>query len=136
MIRKYSELKSLATFEERYDYLRLKGRVGLSTFGFERYLNQRFYTSREWLSIRNEVIVRDEACDLGISGYEINFRILIHHMNSISVEDFEKGNSSILDPQFLISTTSVTHLAIHFGDKGKIPQLPILRRRGDTIPWR
>jgi len=135
MARTYSELRSLKSFEDRYEYLRLKGKVGLTTFGFERYLNQRFYTSIQWRSVRDFVIVRDEACDLGMPGYEISSRILIHHMNPVSIEDFENGNSSILDPEFLISTMNRTHLAIHFGDKSKIPQIPKSRRSGDTSPW-
>jgi hypothetical protein len=134
-IRTYLELKSLKTFEERYGYLRLRGRIGITTFGFERYLNQRFYTSREWLGIRRQVILRDSACDLGIPGYEISSKIIIHHMNPISLEDFKEGNSSILDIEFLISTTIRTHQAIHFGDKSNLPQLPVIRRRGDTSPW-
>jgi hypothetical protein len=135
-IRTFTELHRLKSFDERYEYLRLKGIVGESTFGFDRYLNQMLYTSRRWLKVRDNVIIRDEGCDLGIIDYEIKGTIIVHHMNPISIEDIEKENSKILDPEFLICTSSNTHLAIHYGDKSLLPKLPIIRYSGDTSPWR
>ncbi len=135
-IRSYRELRRLSTFEERFKYLSLKGIVGESTFGFDRFLNQNFYRSTEWRSVRHLVIIRDNACDLGIIGYEIEFQILIHHMNPISIEDIESGNQDIFDPEFLICTTYNTHRAIHFGDDSLLPKPPIVRRPNDTTLWR
>jgi len=134
--RTYRELRRLLTFEERFKYLNLKGHVGESTFGFDRYLNQNLYRSREWKQIRYKVIERDQACDLGILGYEIETQILIHHMNPINIEDIEAGNEDIFDPEFLICTTYNTHRAIHFGDESLLPKLPIVRRPNDTTLWR
>lgn len=135
-IRSYRELRRLLTFEERFNYLKLKGNVGESTFGFDRYLNQVLYTSREWKRTRYIIIKRDQACDLGITGYEIEFQILIHHMNPITIEDIESGNQDIFDPEFLICTTYNTHRAIHFGDESLLPKPPIVRRPNDTTLWR
>ena len=135
-IRTYRELRRLLTFEERFKYLSLKGHVGESTFGFDRYLNQNLYRSREWKHTRYKVIERDQACDLGIAGYEIEAQILIHHMNPISIEDIEAGNEDIFDPEFLICTTYNTHRAIHFGDESLLLKPPVVRRPNDTIPWR
>lgn len=135
MIRKYSELSHLETFNERYRYLALKGRVGQSTFGFDRHVNQMFYSSREWRDLRHRVIARDNGCDLGIDGYEIHDRIYIHHMNPIDVEDIVEGDSSILDPQYLITTTHKTHNAIHYGDERQLPRPLVPRRSGDTKLW-
>lgn len=135
MIRKYSELSHLETFNERYRYLALKGRVGQSTFGFDRHVNQMFYSSREWRDLRHHVIARDNGCDLGIDGYEIHDRIYIHHMNPIDVEDIVEGDSSILDPQYLITTTHKTHNAIHYGDERQLPRPLVPRRSGDTKLW-
>lgn len=134
-IRKYSELRKFHTIKERFDYLVLRGEVGKATFGFDRHINQKFYTSREWRQIRNTVIVRDNGCDLGIDGYEIHDRIYIHHMNPMTVEHIENGDSSILDPEFLITTTHLTHNAIHFGDEKLLPRPLIERRNGDTKLW-
>lgn len=134
-IRSYSELRRLNTFEERYDYLQLRGEVGKSTFGFDRYMNQRFYTSREWKQIRNQVIARDEGMDLGVDGYEIYDRIVIHHMNPMTVNDIAHGEDSILDPRYLITTTHRTHNAIHYGDRSLLPQPLVERHRGDTRLW-
>lgn len=134
-IRSYSELRRLDTFEERYDYLQLRGEVGKSTFGFDRYMNQRFYTSREWKQIRNQVIARDEGMDLGVDGYEIYDRIVIHHMNPMTVNDIAHGEDSILDPRYLITTTHRTHNAIHYGDRSLLPQPLVERHRGDTRLW-
>lgn len=134
-IRTYSELSRLETFKERFNYLSLKGVVGESTFGFERHLNQKFYTSREWRLVRDEVISRDFGLDLGVPGFEIYDRILIHHMNPITPEDIEHGNADILAPEYLISTTHNTHNAIHYGD-ASILRLPVAPRRpGDTQLW-
>lgn len=135
MVRTYSELRRIESLEERYKYLALRGRVGSATFGFDRYLNQQFYTSRQWRQIRDHVIVRDQGCDLGVEGYEIHDRIYIHHMNPMTVEDITTGDPSILDPEFLISVTHKTHNAIHYGDEKLLPQLPINRRPGDTRLW-
>ena len=134
-IRSYSELCLLETIEERYDYLRLKGAVGAPTFAHERWMNQRFYRSVEWRRVRNEVIARDEGCDLGIEGYEIHDRIYIHHMNPMIVDDLKEGSASILDPEYLISVTMRTHNAIHYGDVSLLPSVPIERRPGDTKLW-
>lgn len=135
-IRSYSELKKLQTFEERYQYLSLKGVVGESTFGYDRYLNQMLYKSDPWKEARAKVIIRDKGCDLGIEDYEIHDRILIHHMTPITSEDIELDRPHIYDPEFLISTTLGTHNAIHFGDEKRLPQLPIERRKHDTCPWK
>jgi hypothetical protein len=134
-VRTYSELRRIDTFEERFEYLSLKGQVGESTFGFERYLNQQFYTSREWKSVRNEVIVRDEGMDLGSLGYEIFDRVIIHHMNPMTAENIAHGDSEILNPEFLITTSHRTHNAIHYGDANLLPKPMVQRRRGDTKLW-
>lgn len=136
IIRTYSELKRLKTFEERYEYLRLKGEVGKDTFGFDRYLNQAFYKSPEWKSVRDFVIVRDNGCDLGIDGHEIHGKILIHHMNPILPEDILKSTDFLLNPEYLISTILSTHNAIHYGDKSLLIDAPIERTKNDTCPWR
>lgn len=135
MNRSYRELSRLQTFEERYAYLLLQGEVGYSTFGFDRYLNQMFYSSREWKGIRHYVVARDNGCDLGIDGYEINDRILIHHMNPITSEALIHGDESILDPENLITTTFLTHNAIHFGKEDFRPRVLIERKHGDTRLW-
>ena len=135
MIRRYSELRHIPTFEERFDYLKLNGSVGRETFGFDRYINQRFYTSKEWRDIRHHVIARDLGLDLGAEGYEINSRILIHHMNPIVVDDILHKNYDILDPEFLITTCHNTHNAIHYGDSSLLPKPLVERSRGDTKLW-
>jgi hypothetical protein len=134
-IRTYSELMQSSTFEERFRYLALRGHVGASTFGFDRWINQRFYTSREWRHARLFVISRDLGCDLGIDGYEIHGQLLIHHMNPISAEDIKHGDADLLDPEFLITTTQQTHNAIHYGDERQLPREPAERRPGDTSLW-
>lgn len=135
-IRTFSELSRIKTFEERYEYLRLFGKVGQSTFGFDRYLNQLLYTTnKRWKQVRDVVIIRDRACDLGIDGHDIFGRIIIHHMNPITVEDIEEDRDEIFDPEFLICTSPNTHLAIHYGDKKLLPIMPVSRRPGDTCPW-
>lgn len=134
-IRRYSELVKLNTIEERYEYLKLSGTVGKQTWGWDRYFNQRFYFSKEWKRVRDLVIIRDGGCDLGIPGFEIHSKILIHHMNPIWIEDLRSGNPEILDPEFLITTCDRTHQAIHYGDISLLPQVPIERRPGDTKLW-
>lgn len=136
IIRSYSELRRLSTFEERYNYLRLNGRVGQDTFGFDRIFNQMFYRSREWKRVRDEVIVRDNGCDLGVEGYEIHGRILIHHMNPISLADIQEATDFLMNPEYLITTTHLTHNAIHYGDESLIPKGPIVRTKYDTCPWK
>lgn len=133
--RSYRELRRIDEFEERFRYLSLRGEVGVSTFGFDRYLNQRFYTSREWRQLRDHVIVRDNGCDLGVEGYEIHDKILVHHMNPVIVDDIVAGEDSILDPNFLITTTHRTHNAIHYGDERLLPRKHVPRERGDTKLW-
>ena len=135
-IKTYSELITIPTFEERYRYLRLTGRVGEETFVFDRYLNQIFYNSREWKDIRDYVIVRDGGCDLGIADREIFGKILIHHMNPIRQEDILRRSKFLLDPEYLISTVHNTHNAIHYGDESLLILTPIERTKNDTCPWR
>lgn len=134
-VRTFSELIKLRTFEERFDYLSLRGKVGIETFGFERWANQAFYTSRQWRDVRHEVIARDEGRDLSMFDHEIYDKIIIHHMNPITIEDVEYGNPDILDPEFLITTCHRTHNAIHYGDRSLLPQPFVERRPGDTRPW-
>jgi len=134
-IRRYSELRRLETFEERFDYLSLKGYVGESTFGFDRWINQGFYRSREWRRIRNEVIVRDEGCDLGIPGYEIGTDLLVHHMNPLTALDIHEGDDHLLNPEFLITTTIRTHNAIHYGNGNRPYRTSVPRQPGDTKLW-
>lgn len=136
MIRRYSELARLGTFEERYEYLRLRGQVGDATFGYDRWMNQDFYASREWRQIRHHVIARDSACDLGVEGYEIFDRVYIHHMNPITSEDLKRGNPDIIDPEYLISCTHKTHNAIHYGAERHLPRQFVERRPGDTQLWK
>lgn len=133
--RRYSELCRLRTFEERFDYLVLKRVVGQSTFGFDRWVNQQFYRSREWKDARSFVIARDNGCDLGIVGYEIASDLLVHHMNPLSVDDITHGDSGLFDPEFLITTSLRTHNAIHYGDESLLPRGPIVRQPGDTKLW-
>lgn len=134
-IRSYSELHRLDSFEERFEYLNLHGVVGRSTFGFDRYVNQQFYTSFEWKNARQKVILRDEGCDLGILGYEIHGNLLIHHMNPMSPEDIIHGKEWIIDPEYLITTTANTHNAIHFGNQNLLPKVVRVRSPNDTNLW-
>lgn len=134
--RTYSELILLPTFEERYEYLKLGGAIGEETFGFDRYINQIFYRSKEWKKVRDLVIVRDNGCDLGISDREIYGRIYIHHMNPISLEDIERKSDLLLNPEYLITLTHNTHNAIHYGDSSLLVTAPIERLPNDTCPWR
>lgn len=135
-IKTYSELITIPTFEERYRYLRIGGRVGEETFGFDRYLNQVFYRSQEWRSIRDQVILRDNGCDLGIEGREIPSRIIVHHMNPLTMEDVVNRTEFLLDPEYLICTVKGTHDAIHYGDESLLIKAPVERRKNDTCPWR
>lgn len=136
IIRTYSELITLPTFIERYRYLKLSGRVGEDTFGFDRYLNQVFYQSKEWRSIRDYVITRDNGCDLGMVGHDIYGRILIHHMNPITADDILKRSDLLLNPEYLICTIKNTHDAIHYSDESLLITDPIERSKNDTCPWK
>ena len=126
----------METFDERYRYLRLSGSVGKETFGFDRYINQLFYKDPEWLSARDIVIVRDNGCDLGIDGYKIYGKVIVHHMNPITMDDILNRNPDIFNPEFLITTTHNTHNAIHYGDEGLLITAPIERTKNDTCPWK
>lgn len=135
-IKTYSELITLPTFEERYRYLRLRGAVGEDTFGFDRYLNQKFYRSVEWKRIRDFVIVRDMGCDLGIEDRVIHGKILIHHINPITSNDIKYVTDALLNPEFLICVSHSTHNAIHYGDEDLLIKDPIVRTKNDTCPWK
>ena len=135
-IKTYSELIALPTFEERYEYLRLNGRVGEDTFGFDRYLNQNFYRSAEWRRIRDRVRVRDNGCDLAIDDRSIYGKILIHHMNPITDKDLFNLSDILLDPEYLICVSHNTHNAIHYGDGERLVKDPIVRTKNDTCPWK
>lgn len=135
LIKTYPELSRIETFEERYEYLKLQGVLGIQTFGFDRWINQRFYKSQEWKTVRNMVILRDDGCDLGIPGYEIHSGLVIHHMNPITLDDIQHSESSLINPNFLITTSLRTHNAIHYGDENLLPRGPVVRERGDTTLW-
>ena len=135
-IKTYSELILLPTFEERFKYLQLNGRVGDDTFGFDRYINQKFYRSAEWKRIRDYIIIRDNGCDLAVDGYEIHGRILIHHMNPITVKDVELSTEYLMNPEYLICVTHNTHNAIHYGDEKLLTKGPVVRTKNDTCPWK
>lgn len=136
-LRTYSELIQLPTFEERFNYLKLDGSVGDATFGFDRYLNQVFYRSPEWKRLRDEIIIRDNGCDLAMEGYEIYSRILIHHMNPITKDDILNRSDILMNPEYLICTMKRTHDAIHYGDEELAKSMhPIERTAGDTCPWK
>lgn len=136
MIRTYSEMIKLEKFEERFNYLRLNGKVGESTFGFDRYINQRFYKSNEWLSIRDYIILRDNACDLGFVDREIYSRVIIHHMNPITKYDIINRTDFLLNPEYMVCTIKNTHDAIHYGSEDLLINEPIIRKKNDTCPWR
>lgn len=135
-LRSFNELNRLKTFFERFEYLKLKGNVGQETFGFDRYLNQILYRSARWKKVRDQVMIRDEGCDLGSLDYPIHGIVIVHHMNPISMDDIEMENPEIYNPDFLISTSKRTHLAIHYSDKTLFPSIPQERHANDTIPWR
>lgn len=136
MLRTYSELITLPTFKERFQYLQLSGSVGVETFGYDRYLNQLFYRSPEWKRLRDEIIVRDNGCDLAMDGYDIYGRIIIHHLNPIAKDDILNRTEYLLNPEFLICTTHITHNAIHYGDESLLIIEPIERSKNDTCPWK
>lgn len=133
--RCYSDIRRIDTFEERFDYLVLSGEVGAATFGFDRWINQNFYTSAEWRRTRREVILRDEGRDLGIEGYEIHGGLVVHHMNPMTPNDIIHNESWILDPEYLITTSSDTHNTIHFGDRSQLKKPYVERKPGDTRLW-
>lgn len=135
IVRTYSELRRFETIEERYRYLKLGGVVGRDTFGYDRWMNQDFYRSREWRNIRHHVIARDLGCDLGVEDHEIHDRVYVHHMNPIKPDDLIQGESGVIDPEFLISVTLRTHNAIHYGDETQLRQKFVERRPGDTKLW-
>ena len=135
-IRTYSELITLFTFEERYKYLQLSSSIGEETFGFDRYLNQNFYRSKEWKRIRDFVIIRDNGCDLGVEDRTIHGKIIIHHMNPIRTKDIQDVSDYLLNPEYLICTTHQTHNAIHYGDENLLVHNPIERTANATCPWR
>lgn len=134
--RSYSELIAIPAFEDRYSYLKLYGVVGKETFGYDRYLNQILYTSGEWRSFRDEIIIRDNGCDLACEGFAVHSRIIVHHINPITVEDVVKRSKKVFDPENVISTSHNTHQAIHYGDESLLLLAPIERHRNDTCPWR
>lgn len=135
-LRRYSELIQLKTFKERYDYLRVSGVVGESTFGFDRYLNQLLYKSDRWRNLRQKIILRDNGCDLAMPGYDLRSKIIIHHMNPLTMKDIEDVSEDIFDPENLICVSHRTHNAIHYGDETMLPQGPTVRKPNDTCPWK
>lgn len=135
-IKTYSELIRFPTFKERFEYLKLRGSVGKDTFGHDRYLNQVFYTSKEWRRLRDEIIIRDNGCDLGIDGREIRGKIYIHHLNPLGENDILDRSEYLMRPEYLICVSFETHNAIHYGDINLLPRDPIERKPNDTCPWR
>ena len=135
-IRRYSDFIKLKTFDERFEYLKLSSIIGEKTFGAERYLNQKFYTSKEWRDFRRKVIIRDEGCDLGLDGYQIFDRIEIHHINPISIDDVINRNDNLMDMENVICVSPRTHKAIHYGNIDSLPKLPVERKPNDTCPWK
>ena len=135
-IKTYSELITIPTFEERFEYLQLKGSVGKDTFGYDRHLNQVLYRSPEWKRLRNQIIIRDCGCDLACEGYDIHSKVLIHHLNPITVEDVIARSRKVFDPDNLVCVSHNTHNAIHYGDVGLLVTGPIIRTKNDTCPWR
>ena len=136
MIRTYSELSKLKTFEDRFEYLKLTGIVGKETFGYDRYINQILYNSIEWKRLRKKVILRDKGCNLGVEGYDLYGKIIVHHMNPITVDDIVNHSKYVFDPEFLISTNDTTHNSIHYGTDEKPDVTPIERTLNDTCPWK
>lgn len=133
--RSYSEMIQRSTFLERYEYLALRGQVGCETFGFNRWINQRFYTSREWRSLRHEIVLRDNGCDLAVEGHDIHSRLIVHHLNPLTEDDLMRGTTRALDPENLICTTHDTHNAIHYGDASLLARPYVPRQPGDTRLW-
>lgn len=136
MIRTYSELIKLPTFEERFKYLQLNGIVGIDTFGFDRIFNQKFYRSQEWKSIRDRIIIRDNGNDLAVDDIPVSGKIIIHHMNPINLNDIVNMTEYLTNPEFLIATSLQTHNAIHYGDENLLQKSPIVRTKNDTCPWK
>lgn len=134
-LKTYSELVKRSTLQSRFRYAMLGGEIGIATFGHDRHLNQAFYSSYEWKRVRDEVIIRDKGCDLGIPGYEIHDRVLVHHMNPITVQDLLVFNEDVLNPEYLVCVSTRTHNAIHFGDESQLPRDFVERRPGDTKLW-
>lgn len=135
-IKTYSELITIPTFEERFEYLQLKGSVGKDTFGYDRHLNQVLYRSPEWKRLRNQIIIRDCGCDLACEGYDIHSKVLIHHLNPITVEDVLARSRKVFDPDNLVCVSHSTHNAIHYGEVDLLVTGPIIRTKNDTCPWR
>lgn len=135
ILKTYSELIQLSTFEERFNYLQIGGRIGLETFGFDRYLNQLLYKSPDWKRVRNEVLIRDDSCDLGLNFLPLN-KCMIHHMNPITKEQVINRDPIIFNPEYLITVSLKTHNAIHYGEKDYSPYNLVTRKPNDTIPWR
>ena len=136
MIKTYSEMITFHSFEDRFEYLKMSGSIGIDTFGFDRYLNQIFYNCKEWQDVRRIVIIRDCGCDLGIEGREIPRNIIVHHLNPISVDQVTSRNPIIFDPEFLVTTNLRTHNGIHYGSIQSVTTIPVIRRPNDTTPWR
>lgn len=134
--RRYSELIKLPTLIERFEYLRLNGEVGFATFGYDRWLNQIFYRDKQWKSVRNDIIIRDNGCNLGLEGYEIRSGLIVHHINPITKEDILNRSPKLFNPENLICVSDKVHRAIHYGDRSLLPQDPITRTPNDTCPWR
>ena len=134
--RSYKDLSRLKTFDERFEYLKIGGVVGESTFGFERFINQMLYNSSKWKRIRNQVIIRDNGCDLGLDGYDIQDKIIVHHMNPMTVDDLKEFSEDVFNPEYLICVSPMTHNAIHYGDRNLLPKPFVERRPGDTCPWK
>lgn len=136
-VKRYSEMVSLPTYEERFKYAKLEGQVGADTFGFDRYLNQQFYRSKEWKNLRDKIIVRDGACDLGVPGREIKGKIYIHHLNPLSKDDISESTERLFDPDNLVCVSQDTHNAIHYGDESYLDRNKLIDRTpGDTCPWK
>ena len=136
MIRRYTDLMQYDSFIERYRYLKLNGQVGIDTFGLDRYLNQTLYRSYKWRKVRNQIIMRDNGCDLGMDGFDIFGKIIVHHMNPLTLEQIEDDSDDIYNPEFLICVSHITHNAIHYGDENLLPQLPVERSANDTCLWK
>ena len=136
MIRRYTDLIQYDSFVERYRYLKLNGQVGIDTFGLDRYLNQTLYRSYKWRKVRNQIIMRDNGCDLGMDGFDIFGKIIVHHMNPLTLEQIEDDSDDIYNPEFLICVSHMTHNAIHYGDENLLPQLPVERSANDTCLWK
>lgn len=136
MMKTYSELCKLKSFDERFEYLKLRGSVGADTFGFDRIFNQKFYRSVEWKRIRDSVILRDNGCDMGLDGYDIYGKIIVHHMNPICLKDIEEVTAVLINPEYLICVSHETHNAIHYGNENSIVRMPETRKENDTCPWR